>query len=350
MVVLISKNPLVRKIVEGDFTNDLVEMLLNKQLPFTDLDYLESLVYLLKDEGYKRKAIAILKDISNTVKSDYMEKKGINQRVAFYLLIEALSKNNIDIIVKVVNNQYLDVDFLKKIAENGNSEMLEILFENQIKLIAYPEILDIAEKNPNLTQYLKGRISEIRDYYLTKKDVEEISEEDVFECVEEIVDDEEIVENIEESVDEVSDEVKKKEKKKKAKSILEAINSMDISERVKLALTGTKSERMILVKDPNKMVASAVIESPKITEDEVLQLAKNKGIAVEIISKISSNREWVKNYSIMLALAQNPKTPVKDALGFVKKLHDRDLKNLSRDRNVNPVVRQLAINYMSQKR
>ena len=350
MVELISKNPLVRKIVEGDFTNDLIEMLLNKQLPFTDLDYLESLVYLLKDEKYKKRAITILKDISNNVKLDYMEKKGINQRVAFYLLIEALSKNNVDMIIKIVNNQYLDVDFLKKIAEKGSSEMLEILFENQIKLIAYPEILDIAEKNPNLTQYLKGKINEIRDYYLLHEEVEVISEEDIIENVEEIVDDNEIEEEITESTDEVSDEVIKEEKEKKAKSVLEAINSMNISERVKLALTGTKTERMILIKDPNTMVSRAVIESPKITEDEVLQLAKNKGIAGEIISKISSNREWVKNYSIMLALAQNPKTPVKDALGFVKKLHDRDLKNLSRDRNVNPVVRQLAVNYMSQKK
>lgn len=350
MVVLNSKNPLVKKIVEGDFTNDLIEMLLNKQLPFTDLDYLESLVYVLKDERYKKRALNILKVISDSVKLDYMEKKEINQRVAFYLLIEALSKNNIDMIIKVVNNQYLDVDFLKKIAEKGNAEMLEILLENQIKLIAYPEILDIAEKNPNLTQYLRGKINEIREYYLTEKDVEIISEEEIIENVEEIVDDEEIKEEISESMDEVSDEVIKEEKEKKAKSILEAINSMNISDKVKLALTGTKSERMILIKDPNKMVSNAVIESPKITEDEVLQLAKNKGIAVEIISKISSNREWVKNYSIMLALAQNPKTPVKDALGFVKKLHDRDLKNLSRDRNVNPVVRQLAINYMSQKK
>jgi hypothetical protein len=104
-----------------------------------------------------------------------------------------------------------------------------------------------------------------------------------------------------------------------------------------------------LVKDANKIVAQAVVESPKLTADEVVLLTRDKSVAGEIISKISRNREWVKNYTVMLELVHNPKTPVKDALGFVKKLHMRDLKLLTQDRNINPVVRSLAYNFFREK-
>jgi len=135
----------------------------------------------------------------------------------------------------------------------------------------------------------------------------------------------------------------------KALTTLQEINAMTISERIKLALTGSKTQRMILVKDANKMVSAAVLESPKLGVDEISLLARNKSIAGEIIAKIANRRDWVKNYNVMYELIHNPKTPIKDALSFVKKLHMRDLQMIARDKNVNPVVRQLAMNFQKQK-
>ena len=135
----------------------------------------------------------------------------------------------------------------------------------------------------------------------------------------------------------------------KTLNALQQINAMNTAERIKLALTGSKTQRMILIKDANKMVSSAVLESPKIGLDEISLLAKNKSLAGDLIAKISRKRDWTKNYSIIIELVQNPKTPVKDALGFVKKLHIRDLQLFSRDKNINPVVRTLAMNYFKQK-
>jgi hypothetical protein len=72
-------------------------------------------------------------------------------------------------------------------------------------------------------------------------------------------------------------------------------------------------------------------------------------VAGEIIARVSQRRDWTKNYNVILELVQNPKTPIKDALSFVKQLHIRDLQLLSRDKNVNPTVRQLAMNYHREK-
>lgn len=357
MTKIVSKNILVHKISEGDAPADLIDMLLQRMLPFTEEEYLESLVFVLKDETAKVKATSQLKGISENVKATYIEKPEANHRVAFFLLLEALNRKNMSIISKIVRNQALPYQFLLKIAEQGAAPMLELLLDNQIKLIAYPEIVDEIEKNPQATNFIKGKIKEFRQFYLEEVEAEEIKEEEVMEVVHELVTQQQeqkgkegvIIEEEAEGEEEEEEPLDLEQAEQRAMTTLQEINAMTISERIKLALTGTKTQRMILVKDANKMVALAVLESPKIGVDEVALLARNKSVAGEIIANISKKREWTKNYGIIIELVHNPKTPIKDALSFVKKLHMRDLHLISRDKNVNPVVRQLAMNYYKTK-
>ena len=152
----ISKNPLVKKIIEGEAREELIGLLLQKELPLTEEEYLESLVLVLKlmDEALKSKAISLFRGISENVKAAYIMKTKANHRVAFFILQEALNKKNLSIISTAVQNQALPYEFLLKIAGKGDASMLEALLVNQIKLIAYPEILDEIEENPKEPQYL----------------------------------------------------------------------------------------------------------------------------------------------------------------------------------------------------
>lgn len=356
-VSVVSKNPLVIKIVEGTAGEDLMDMLFQKQLPFTEEEYLEAFVFAQRDEVEKAKAVFMLKDISENTKASYLDKQEANHRVAYFLILEALDRQNPTIISKAVRNQALPYEFLLKIAEKGNGQILEILLDNQIKLIAYPEILEQIEKNPEATNFILGRVNEMRAYYLESHEVEEIPQEAVMDVLEDI---KEVITLEKEKEQDALDEDQQDDEdeddllslevvEEKALTTLQEINAMTISERIKLALTGTKTQRMILVKDANKMVSAAVLESPKLGVDEISLLARNKSIAGEIIAKIANRRDWVKNYSVMYELIHNPKTPIKDALSFVKKLHMRDLQLIARDKNVNPVVRQLAMNFQKQK-
>jgi len=349
----ISKNPLVKKIIEGEAREELIGLLLQKELPLTEEEYLESLVLVLKlmDEAMKGKAISLFRGISENVKTAYIKNTKANHRVAFFIIQEALNQKNLSIISTAVQNQALPYEFLLKIAGKGDVSMLEALLVNQIKLIAYPEILDEIEENPKATNYIKGKVKEIREFYLEYPEVEDILEETVIEDVKEIVTmnlekGKEIGEDEEEGEDIPLD---LKEVEQKTMTALQEINLLTISERIKLALTGVRTQRMILVKDSNKMVALAVLESPKISLDEVALLVRNKSLPGELIAKISKKREWTKNYSIIHELVLNPKTLVKDALGFVKKLYVKDLQKISRDKNINPVVRNLALNYYREK-
>lgn len=362
---IVSKNPIVKKIADSDAKEDILEMLVARQLPFTEEEYLESLVFAMKTEAFKSKALEHLKEIKDGTKTSYVEKSGANHRVAFYVLLESLNWNKPAVVAKIIHNQAFPVEFLLKIAEKGSEAMLEMLLDNQIKMIAYPEIMDDIEKNPHCTNFIKGRIKELREYYLIGAKAEEIPAEEVMEDIKEVLtmeqeaankqqtqDTAEAEEdsNLEDEDEDFDDDLDSLEDmEEKALTTLQEINQMNVSERIKLALSGTKTHRMILIKDPNKMVSLAVMESPKLSIDEVAVLAKNKSLAGELITKIANKREWTKNYPIMLELVQHPKTPVKQALSFVKKLHYRDLRMLTRNKNVNPVVRTLAVNYFTQK-
>ncbi|MCP5051402.1 MAG: hypothetical protein GY940_29820 [bacterium] len=352
-IQLVSKNPIVRKIADGEAKEDIFDLLMAKQLPFTEEEYLESLVFAMNTDTVKSQALEHLKAISESTKSGYLEKIRANHRVAFYILLEALGWKNSALIAKVVKNQALPHGFLLKIAEKGNEAMMEMLLDNQIKLIAYPEIMEVMEKNPAITKFIQGRIDSLREYYLTKESAEEIAAEDVLEDVRETLtlEQKKAAESGEEEDDgEDQDSLDSLDLiEEKALTTLQEINNMTISERVKLAMTGTKTHRMILIKDNNKMVSLAVLECPKISPDEISILAKNKSLPGELVAKIARNREWTKNYSIALELVKNPKTPIKDALSFINKLHIRDLRGVSKDKNMNPVIRNLAVNLFSQK-
>ncbi len=345
MTSIVSRNPLVRKIADGGASDELLDMLMHKQLPFTEEEYLESLIFVLKLEKYKVKAVGLIKVIPETVKADYIERPAANHRVSYFVLLEALNRQNLTIISKAVRNQSLPYEFLIKIAEKGNGTILEILLDNQVKLIAYPEILDAMENNPEAGNYIKGKIKEIKDYYLDPAQAEEIPEEEVIDDVKEAL----VQEQKKEKEGEDDEELLDEEMEVEALNVLQQINQMSISERIKLALTGTRTQRMILIKDPNKMVSLAVLECPKISIDEISLLANNKSLPTEILTKIALNREWTKNYTVILELALNPKTPLKFALGFIKKLYSKDLNLLIKNKNVSPVVRKLALEFFSKK-
>ena len=109
---------------------------------------------------------------------------------------------------------------------------------------------------------------------------------------------------------------------------------LGVADRMKAAMKGSKEERAVLIRDPNKLVSVSVLSSPKITESEVENFAKMANVSEEILRIIGQNRAWTKNYGVIAALAKNPKTPLGVSLHLVQRLNDRDLKSVAMDRNL----------------
>ncbi len=135
----------------------------------------------------------------------------------------------------------------------------------------------------------------------------------------------------------------------KRDSVLQKISKLDIRGRITLAMRGSKEDRSILIRDSTKLVAIAVLESPKISDGEVEKIALQKNVLEAVLRAIPMKRRFKKNYSITRNLVQNPRTPLDLSLGLMKNLLIHDLKNLSANKEVPDTIRKLALRMFKQK-
>lgn len=120
------------------------------------------------------------------------------------------------------------------------------------------------------------------------------------------------------------------------------LSLLTVMERMKLAFRGTREQRGMLIRDPNKLVATAVLSCPKLTETEIESYARMANVSEEVLRIIGATRAWVKNYAVAAALSKNPKTPIAISLHLIPRLTERDIKMLATDRNVPEAVRALC--------
>ncbi len=127
-----------------------------------------------------------------------------------------------------------------------------------------------------------------------------------------------------------------------------ALSSLSVLERMKLAMKGTREQRSVLVRDSNKLVAAAVLSSPKVNEAEIEAFTKMGNVSEDVLRIIGQNRAWTKNYGVILGLCKHPKTPPAIAMSFAQRLNEKDLKALTTDRNAKEGLRLLAKKIISK--
>jgi hypothetical protein len=125
-------------------------------------------------------------------------------------------------------------------------------------------------------------------------------------------------------------------------SLIKRIMFMTVKDRVKLAIKGDREARGILVRDANKIVATAVIHNPRLTDQEVEGISAMRTIAEEVLRLIGMNRQWQRSYPIIHNLARNPRTPMATAVHILPRIRTKDLKAIGMSRNVAEGVRRQA--------
>ncbi|MBZ4399505.1 hypothetical protein OWM54_01070 [Myxococcus sp. MISCRS1] len=148
---------------------------------------------------------------------------------------------------------------------------------------------------------------------------------------------------------EVADENAAPMEEGKRLTLAQRLMKMSIAEKIKLATLGNKEARGALIRETNKLVAVAVIRSPRITDGEVLACASNRAMMDDVLRVIYNNREWTKNMKVKLALVKNPKVPLTVTMKFLNALRDGELKDLSRDKNVPAAVQTFAKKLLEKK-
>ena len=116
------------------------------------------------------------------------------------------------------------------------------------------------------------------------------------------------------------------------------IKAMSMAERTKLALRGNKEARQILIRDVNIQIRRLVLHNPRITEEEILTIAKDRNSDEELLAWIADSRDWVKNYAVRVALVENARTPVAKALRILPTLDAKELSRLGKSKQIPQVV------------
>jgi len=137
---------------------------------------------------------------------------------------------------------------------------------------------------------------------------------------------------------------------KKRESLLQRLNKMRVVERIGMALKGNREERMALIRDRNKLVQRAVIQSPRITDADIESYSAMTSLTDEILRLIASNRQYIKNYGVVRNLVNNPKTPLDVSLGLMKRLNITDIKRLTMNKNIPETLRTLANKMVRQQK
>lgn len=136
---------------------------------------------------------------------------------------------------------------------------------------------------------------------------------------------------------------------KKRQSLLQRMATMNIVQRIQLAVKGGREERMLLIRDPNKIVQRGVLQSPRLTDLEIENFAAMTNVSQEVLRIISKNRNFMKSYVVIKNLTKNPKSPLDVSLHLLPHLTPSDLKQLAANKNVPETLRSTALKLQRQR-
>jgi len=275
--------------------------------PLDGPDYVTLLFYLRhsKDQEIRSCAVKTLFNLPSKLILPVVADPGTHPKILD--LISQVKIKDLSVIAPLVKNPSLMPESLHRLASRCDGDVLHFLIQNKSSFSAASGFLEALATNPGAPSQPEEAS---RDEVSSQRASEEPKQENV------------------------SEDSEEKENLSKYQQALE----MGVSEKIKMALTGDKEWRGIFMKDPNKLVSGAVMKNPRITDAEVLSIAKNKSSNEEMIRLITLNKDWIKNYEMKKALVMHPKTPLPKALRFMNVLGEKDLKNIASSKGVSQVL------------
>lgn len=341
-------NPLVEQFRRGGIPRDLRLMAAQGALPLKPEDLVELLHLLLSDpdEGIRTASEATLASRPVDELLPMFQERSTPPAMLAWGLVHRPEK---ELREAVLQNVSTPDDIIQAVSPDLPEQLAELVVINQVRLLRRTSLLEALESNTHLNNDQRRRLRELRETFrIGEQAVEEqpaapaqqpaAAAEPLPPIVEEgpISEDEALVRYLTE------DERREVEKV----SAVQRLYRLNTADKVITALKGNREERAILVRDPNRIVAVAVLGSPRITESEIESFAAMKGVSDQILREIGTHKEWSKRYGVVSSLVRNPRTPIGVALTMVPRLNPRDMKAVTVDRNVPEVIRKHAQRYI----
>ncbi|MFL5345438.1 MAG: hypothetical protein ACJ8AT_11620 [Hyalangium sp.] len=346
--------PNMRKHVDPAAPVPLRMMAAKALVPLNPSDMLGALFMLTFDaeQGVRDAAAKTAAGLTDKILGSALRDEGVQGPVLGWFL--GLLKANDTYSEMLVLNATTPDEAVADVASGCSAKVAEIIGQNQLRLLRHEDIIRKLCTNANASQAL---IDSVCDFAvrsgLTLVDVPQMQAARVRlfgpQAVQAPPDPGTTAAQVLQDFQEVKEEGAPPMEEGKRLNLTQRIMKMSIAEKIKLATLGNKEARTLLIRDSNKLVCTAVIRSPRITDGEVLACASNRAANDEVLRIIYNNREWTKKQKIKLALVKNPKIPLTVVSKFLNTLRDAELKDLARDRNVPSGVSMFAKKLVEKK-
>jgi hypothetical protein len=372
-------NPIITAIKSGNAPKPARLAAARGMLPLAQEDMLEVLVVLCQDPEEDVRASA--HGTINSIDPRTLQPIAQNQKTSPDLLsfLSGWEKSTQKILESIILNESTPDESIARMARRlTNGPLLEAITINEQRLIRYPAIIDAILSNPSRTPEAERHARELKTEFFEKEFGvarvaeekkarvrlsqmlgTEVSEEEFQKVLSQYETDSGMV--IEEGDAFIADpeaelrrwiyesQLEGEEISEERRSAFQRIAMLSVKERAFLALRGGREERLLLVRDSNRLVAAAVLKNPRISDSEVEAITKLKWINEEVLRIIAMSRAWTSNYTIMHNLVLNPRTPITFSMGFINRLQNRDLKSLAKNKGVPDVIRNMANRLDSQR-
>ena len=351
---MLELSPTVRKHVDPGSPVPLRMMAAKALVPLPPPDMITALFLLTADADEKVRATAVesASKLPDRILSSALRDEEVDPPVLGWFL-DQLARHDVYAEMLVLNSCTPD-DAVARAASQCGLRPAEIIAQNQLRLLRHEDIVRQLCLNPRCGPALLDSVCDfcVRSG-LVLADVPQIRAARVRifgpEAAEAPPDLGPTADEIIEEYRELADENAPPLEEGKRLTLAQRIMKMSIAEKIKLATKGNKEARSYLLRDSNKLVAVAVIRSPKLTDGEVLAVANNRAAQDDVLRVVYNNREWLKDYRVKVALTKNPKVPLPVAMKFLAQLRESEVKDLAKNKNVPSGVQLLARKMLEKK-
>ncbi len=342
-----ARHPLVAKILAGDAPEAIRVTAARGALPIPLLDLVYVQVCLLND-SLPQVVEAATESLSKTSEESRLALLG--DAGCDPLVIDHFAKtgtlSGAALEAAVAHPAIMD-GTLEALAASAPADTLTLIVTNEVRIIKNPHLLEVLRANPNLSADNRRRLSELERDFVGKEQMK-VREAPAAEAPAEApvagAEGAEAPPDGAPAPPMTEEEERTYEDALRKSPTFQRVMSMNVAERVQLAMKGNAEERAILVRDTAKIVAVQVLKSPKLSDNEITGFARLRNVHEEVIRAIASRKDWTKSYATVHALVRNPKTPPGLTVQFLPRLGTRDLKVVVGDKNIPELVRRQARN------
>jgi hypothetical protein len=346
----------IERIEAGAYPREVILTIARGFLPLGQEDLIPVLAFLSKssDSEVAELARGSLAEVPSKSVIGFASHENIP---AAHLVLLMNATDSPQVLETLIRNRTLpDAAVVELAKHHTDAAVQEVIVINQARILRAPEILDALLANPSLSTDARRRALENREEFFEKKarQAMELPEEAVAEDLPTFKIDDLLEKAAEEEAKGTPPpppvELSELEKMDPDKmNIFARSLTMSVSEKVKMAFSGGKSWRTLLVRERNKLICSAVMRNPRMNDNEVESIAGMRNVDDEVLRLITMRRDWMSKYNIVLTLARNPKAPIGVVLPLINRLTLRDLKSLKDDKGVSEAARAQARKLFAQR-